>query len=242
MKRFHFQLIPSIFFVVSLGILLALGTWQLKRLAWKNAMVETFGARLLLPPQLLPPTSSWQTANLEELNFRPVEAQGEFNSDQEIHLYTQISRKSAKRRGAGYWVITPFELDKGGVILVNTGFVPEQYKDVKTRPWQKVTGKHHIAGIIKTDQGKNYFTPEDDVANNVWFTRNVATINRHLQLKNAAPFMIALTRGLNEGGLPQPRVAKISLANNHMGYAITWYGLALMLAGVFFAFSWKRRE
>lgn len=242
MKRFHFQLVPGIFFIVALTVLLSLGTWQLKRLAWKNDLVETITSRLSKPRQLLLPSAEWGSVDLAAINYQVVEAEGRFNQGDEVHLYAQVAQNKAKYSGTGYWIVAPFYLESGAVILVNKGFVPEKYKDPKARPWKPFAGIQKIIGIIKTDQGVNYFTPENDLPKNIWFTRNVAAISSHLKLKQAAPFMIALTKSLNSDALPQPREAKISIANNHKGYAITWFGLALTLIAVFFAFSLRSTQ
>lgn len=242
MNKFHFQLIPSIFFLIALAILLSLGTWQVKRLSWKNDLIDIISSRVNLAAEALPDMEAWKHLKLEDVNYRKVEARGRFDNNEEIHIFTQVAPGKAKYSGTGFWVITPFLLDSGGVVLVNRGFVPEKFKQKRTRLSTQVKGQQTIIGIIKTDQGTNYFTPDTDYKRNIWFTRNISAISNHLELKNAAPFLIALTKAENANLLPQPRDVKITLSNNHLGYAITWFGLALTLIGVFAAFSLKPRQ
>lgn len=242
MKKFHFQRIPSLFFITALTILLSLGSWQVKRLNWKNNLIETINSRIHLPPQALPDPGIWRELNLEELNYRVVEARGKFDHREEVHIFTQVTPRKEKYGGTGFWVMVPFHLESGGVVLVNRGFVPEKFKQRHTRRHSEIEGQQTIIGIIKTDQGTNYFTPESDYKNNIWFTRNIGAIVEHLELTNAAPFSIALKKSGTDKSLPQPREISVNLPNNHLGYAITWFGLALTLIGVFVAFSFKSRQ
>ena len=86
MNRIHFQLVPSLFFIISLAILLALGTWQVKRFSWKTNLVEMINSRIDLPPQSLPPVETWKQLDLDNLNYRAVKASGRFNYKDEVHL------------------------------------------------------------------------------------------------------------------------------------------------------------
>ncbi len=239
MNRIHFQLVPSIFFIISLAILVALGTWQVKRFNWKTNLVEMINSRIDLPPQPLPPPRTWKQLDLDNMNYRAVKASGRFNYKDEVHLFTQMPAGKATYSGTGYWVIVPFELDGGGVVLVNRGFVPEKFKQQRTRLKSQVEGRRTITGFIKTDQGSNYFTPETDFKNNIWYTRNIKAIAEHLELENFAPFLITQSGDASKDSLPQPRELNVKLENRHLGYAITWYGLALTLIGVFVVFSFK---
>jgi len=240
MKRFRPQLVPGIFFIIALAILLSLGTWQVKRMNWKNNLIETITSRVNQSARSLPAMAIWKQLDLEDLNYRPVEARGTYLKE-EVHIFTQVAPGNAYS-GTGFWVIAPFYLERGGVVLVNRGFVPERFKQSRTRTRNavRVLGEQTITGIIKTNQGTNYFTPQTDFKRNIWFTRDAGAIAEHLELKNAAPFFITLTKAPSTGDLPQPREIKVKLPNNHLGYAITWFGLALTLIGVFGVFSFRK--
>jgi len=144
MKRFHLQLVPGIFFICSLAILLGLGTWQVKRLNWKNNLIETISSRVNLIARPLPQRSGWKQLDLEELIYRVVEARGTYDHKEEIHIFTQTALGKAKYSGTGFWVIVPFHLDTGGIILVNRGFVPEKFKQPRSRPDTQITGEQKI--------------------------------------------------------------------------------------------------
>ncbi len=242
MNKVQFQLIPNVFFIIALAILVALGTWQVKRFNWKTSLIETINSAIDQPPQPLPPMDTWKQLDLDQLNYRAVKATGRFNYKDEVHLFTHVPAGKATYSGVGYWVIVPFLLEDGGTVLVNRGFVPEKFKQQRTRLKSQVEGRQTITGFIKTDQGANYFTPETDYKNNIWYTRNIKAISDHLELENAAPFLIARSGDVNKDSLPQPREINVNLENRHLGYALTWYGLALTLIGVFVVFSFKSRK
>jgi len=239
MKRFRPRLVPGIFFLIALTILLALGTWQVKRLQWKNHLIETIASRVNLPTRPLPPLNTWKQLDLGQWIYRVVKARGKFDPEKQVHIFTQVGPEQGGYNVAGYWVVVPFYLECGGVVLVNRGFIPEKFKQQRLPPYPNTGGQQTIIGIVKTNQGRNYFTPENDYRNNIWFTRDIKAISSYFKLENAAPFLIALTKGNGTGPLPQPREAKVTLSNNHLGYAITWYGLAFTLIGVFVVFSLK---
>jgi surfeit locus 1 family protein len=239
MQRFRPQLVPSIFFIISLAILLGLGSWQVKRLTWKNNLVEIVNSRIDTAPQSLPPQSTWKQLDVDQYIYRLAKARGTFDPKDEVHIFTKVLPGKGEYSGTGFWVIAPFYLKDGGVVLVNRGFVPEKFKQRRTRITPQ--GKQTITGIIKTSQGTNFFTPDTDFKRNIWFTRDIKAISEHLELKNSAPFMIALTNSSNASPLPQPRVIDVELSNKHLGYAVTWFGLALTLIGVFVVFSFKSR-
>ncbi len=228
--------------MVALAILLSLGTWQMQRLKWKNQLIETVSSRINQPAQPLPKLNTGKQFNLDEMIYRVVKARGTFDYKEEVHIFTQVNPGKAEYSGTGFWVIAPFYLKSGGVVLVNRGFVPEKFKQQRTRLKSQIAAEQTIEGIIKTSQGTNYFTPDTDYKRNIWFTRDIKAISEHLELKNAAPFLISLTKGDGVNLLPQPREVKIDLDNKHLGYAITWYGLALTLIGVFVVFSLKSRH
>ncbi len=239
MSGFRLQLLPSVFFAIALAILLALGTWQIDRMSWKNKLIETIKSQAKLPPQALPPKSTWKQLDPAKLEYRTFEARGTFDLGNEIHLFTHTSPSKTKFGGAGYLLIVPFRLNAGGTVLVNRGFVPENLKDRETRLPFQLTGEQKITGLVQLSQGVNYFTPKTNFKKNIWYTRDINAFAKYLNLPEVAPFIITITKNANDQALPLAREPKITLANNHLGYALTWYGLALALCVVFVVFSRK---
>ena len=97
-----------------------------------------------------------------------------------------------------------------------------------------------VTGLLRAPEQANYFTPANDAASNAWYRREPADIARAFNLVNVAPFMLDATGEYRPDMLPQPNETKLTFTNNHLGYALTWYGLACTLVGVFCAFAWQR--
>ena len=97
-----------------------------------------------------------------------------------------------------------------------------------------------VTGLMREPEARNIFTPADDAAHNMWFTRDPAAIARVEGLDRAAPFTVDADVSAVPGGLPQGGETVLDIPNNHLSYALTWFGLALGLAGVFAVFAARR--
>lgn len=235
MARLRLILVPGLCTLVVAAILVALGVWQLKRLAWKDALIAQVEARSKAAPVALPPPSAWPTMTPPSYEFRHVWLDGTFINTKE----TLILRASAD--GAGYHVITPLLLKSGGTVLVDRGFVPASLKDPSTRAAGEIAGEVHLTGLLRAPEPRNVFTPADDPAQGQFYTRDPVEIATAEHLREAAPFSVDVDPTVtNPGGWPKPTQAELSIPNNHFSYAITWFGLALGLCGVFVSYAWPR--
>jgi surfeit locus 1 family protein len=223
-------------------ILCGLGVWQLQRLAWKNDLITTVESRTALAPVAAPGPAEWPRLDYDAVDYLPVALVGAFHNDLEAHVYASLSDPiGGPIGGQGYFVLTPFQTVDGWWVIVNRGFVPTERKDPATRSGGQTEGLTEITGLLRQPQGRNAFTPPDDVAGNVWFTRDPAAIAEARGLPGAllAPYYIdARFDPSLPGGLPQGGETVVSFPNNHLQYVITWFGLALALLGVFF--GWLR--
>ena len=226
---------PALGTLIVGSILIGLGLWQLHRLAWKEALLARIETRSKAAPADLPPLSRWTSLTPDEYEYRHVAAAGIFDNAAE----TLILR--ASEDGPGYHVIAPLRLDGGGVILVDRGFVPAALKDPATRADGQIGGEIHVTGLLRAPEPRNAFTPADDPAHNEFFTRDPLKIAARDRLANAAPFSIdADPTMVNPGGWPKPAAVAVAIPNNHLSYALTWFGLALGLFGVFAYYAWSR--
>ncbi|MFZ0606894.1 MAG: SURF1 family cytochrome oxidase biogenesis protein, partial [Xanthobacteraceae bacterium] len=139
--------------------------------------------------------------------------------------------------GPGYWVFTPARLADGGVVMVNRGFVPEGRQDPKSRPGGQVSGTVDIVGTMRWPDTRHWFTPNDEPSHNLWFSRDPSAIAAAKGIGPVAPFYVEQESPPPPGGLPQPGKLVVSLPDNHLQYAITWFGLAAVLAGVTISFA-----
>lgn len=217
-------------------ILCALGTWQVQRLAWKTDLIETVNTRTQLPPVAAPGPGEWPALDLADIDYTPVTVAGTFDNDHEIAVYEPLTDPQGPLGGQGYFILTPLQTADGWYVIVNRGFVPEANKDAATRPAGQIEGPTEVTGLLRRAQGRNWFTPANDVEGNVWFTRDPAPIGEALGIPadRLAPYYIdAFYDPDLPGGMPQGGETDVSFPNNHLQYAITWYGLALVLAVMF---------
>lgn len=233
-------ILPGIFAAVAFAILLGFGFWQLERLEWKEALIARVESRIHAPAAPLPPPSEWKRVNADEDEYRRVSATGRFHHDKEAHVYAVLSERPGRAGGPGYWVMTPLELPDGAFVIVNRGFVPLDRRDPAARAAGQVAGTVTVTGLLRTPEQANYFLPENDPAKDAWYRRDPLEIGRARGLSAVAPFTIDADATANPGGLPQGGETRVSFPNNHLQYAVTWFGIALALVGVFVAFAWQR--
>ena len=213
----------------ALLVLVGLGTWQLGRLQWKNNLIDSFEARVAAPPVAVPAGG----AAIDPFEFRQLDLTGRFLHDKEIFLTGRTYEGNA-----GFHVVTPFELADGRLILINRGWVSEGYKDPAKRAFSRVDGPTTVAGILRKPGQKGYFVPENEPAKGFWFTLVPAEINAHLGLGTVAidSFYADAIRTSAVVTLPIAAKTELNLRNAHLSYALTWYGIALALIGVYIAF------
>jgi surfeit locus 1 family protein len=124
--------------------------------------------------------------------------------------------------------------------MINRGFVPTDLRDPARRPESLPEGEVTITGLVRAPEVRTSFTPDDDPARNQWFARDPQAIAAARNLERVAPFLIDADASPNSGGWPRGGQTPLTLPNNHLQYAVTWYGIALTLIGVFTAFAWQR--
>lgn len=231
---------PTVFAVVGVAILIGLGIWQVDRKAWKHNLILTLNTRLAAAPADLPPRASWPRLVQEGNEYERVTFPAEFLDGEEALVYTAGSPLRPDVKGPGYWVFAPARLAGGSIVLVNRGFVPVDRKDVSTRSEGAPHGSVDIVGIMRWPETRGLFTPADDVKGNVWYLRDPKSIADAKKWATAAPFYIDQEAPVPPGGLPKPGKLEVRLPDNHLQYAITWFGLALALAGVYVVWIARR--
>ncbi len=232
--------VPGLTALVALAILLGLGTWQLQRKAWKEGLIAQIQARAYGEPGAIVPEPEWGTWRADQDEFRKVRVTGTFLHPLEAPVYGLAPGGQPGMPTQGYYLITPLKLPDGAVVMVNRGFVPTELKDPASRPASQPAGEVTVTGLVRAPEARNAFTPADDPARNLWFARDIQAIARARNLERVAPFLIDADATPQPGGWPRGGMTPTNLPNNHLQYAVTWYGLALTLIGVFAAFAWRR--
>jgi surfeit locus 1 family protein len=233
---------PALFTLAASVLLVGLGVWQLERLHWKEALIAEIEARSTMPPEPLPPAADWPRLTPDGYDYRHVKAQGTFEHDKEILVFhgPGFSRKGILT--PGYLVLTPLRLASGGIVIVNRGFVPESLKNKAARTEGEIPGPTTVTGLMRPPEPRNLFTPADEPAKARYFTRDPALIAAALGVTDTAPFTIDADDTPVPGGWPKGGTTEIVIPNNHLSYALTWFGLAIGLFGVFAAFAWGQRN
>lgn len=227
-------LVPALF---AFAALLWLGTWQLQRKAWKEALIASLTQRLAAPPIALPPPATWSTLDSANDEYRRVKFRAEFENDKAALVYATASAFRPDISGPGFWVFTPARLDDGSLVVVNRGFVPNDLWNSTTRPDGEISGMVEIIGAMRWADARHWFTPNDDPVHNLWFLRDPATIAAAKGWAHVSPFYVEEEAPVPPGGLPRPGRLVVNLPDDHLQYAITWYGLALVLAVVFITWA-----
>ena len=224
--------VPSIAAACAFAVLVGLGSWQVQRRAWKEGLIATVSERFAVPPAALPPPAEWARLDPATDEFRRVRFTAELLNDKEALVFTTGSSLHGGGAGPGYWVFTPARvLDR--IVMVNRGFVPEDRKDPATRAQGQIAGPVEIVGVMRWPEQPGLFTPAGEPTKNLWFARDPAAIAQAKGLAPVAPFYVEQESPPAPGGLPRAGKLQPTFPNNHLGYAITWYGLALVLAGSF---------
>jgi surfeit locus 1 family protein len=214
---------PTLFFVLSFILLTSLGVWQLQRLEWKNnILLATDQAQALPALGSLP-------AETEGLLYRKAVLTGKFLHEHTIHL---IGRQQGM--DVGYYMVTPFSLDDDGrILLVNRGFSPI---GKESKPDGLVT----VEGIIRPLREKRYFAPENVPEKNIWTYENLDMIERMVGIR-PLPLVLEVTGAVEKDVFPVPSDGTVIFRNDHLGYAVTWFGLALASVVMFGAYYRKKQ-
>ena len=207
----------SAFFV--LAVLVGLGTWQIQRLRWKLDLIARVDARVSASPLPPPPPAAWSTFVAEAEEYRHVRLEGRFlpGHDTKVKAVTEL--------GGGSWVIAPFLATDGFIVLVNRGFVGT---DVPSSDRKEPPEIRTITGLLRISEPRGAFLRHNDPKEGRWYSRDVAAIASADGIGEVAPYFIDADAALDAGG-PVGGLTVVAFSNNHLAYALTWYGLAAML-------------
>ena len=235
-------LLPAVLTVVGIGVLVTLGTWQWLRMGEKHAFIERLETQAQGPAAPLPPTGEWQRLDLAALDLTRSTAKGSY-LDGIASVRTTIAAGppgSRQLSGFGRWVFQGFRLEDGATILVNRGFVPEAlYGAMKP-----ASGPVTVSGFLRAPEARNSFTPADLPGKREFYTRDPEAIAASLGLPGA-PFYLEAERsgdGMTPPAGVDVRELIARIPDNHLQYALTWFGLALTLIGVFGAYALQARR
>jgi surfeit locus 1 family protein len=219
-------LVPAASAALMVLVLLGLGTWQVQRLAWKRGILAQLDAAERLAPVPL---------GTDPSPFAKVAATGKLRPDLAVRYGAEVQDLAA---GAipGAQLVVPLERPGAPPLLIDLGWVPDHGAPPALPTGDSVT----IVGFVHPPAHPGWFAAADDVAGRRFFTLDPAAIGAALGLSAVAPFTLvalgpppaATDAPIPAGHLPQP-------PNNHLQYALTWYGLAAALVVVFVTYIRK---
>jgi surfeit locus 1 family protein len=231
MIRFRALLVPTLWFVPGLALLIGLGMWQIERLHEKETLIASVQAGLSAPAV---PLSQALQAGAATAEWRHVRVTGHFLHNKEIYLFAQ-----GPNGAFGVQVVTPLVQDNGEAILVDRGFVPDALRDPKTRRAAQVAGEVSLTGVLRLSQKPGLFTPRPDEKARLWFVKDVPTMAKADGI-SASLFLVEADAAPNPGGWPLGGQTRVDFPNDHLQYAMTWFGLALALTGIYLLYHRSR--
>jgi surfeit locus 1 family protein len=225
LRGFRPRFWPSLIAGCGVLVLLSLGTWQVVRLFEKRAINGLRAERLAIAPAPLPPTladpASWE--------FRRVTVTGEFRHAIELYLPCR-----SQRGNEGTCILSALLRDGAPPLLVNRGWVPPARKDPARRAAAQIEGRQTIEGVLRVAAQRTRFMPDNDARRNVWFWYELPAMAKALGQEQLAPFYLeASVDPSAPEGAPLGGQTRFQLPDNHLGYAFTWFALAIALAVIY---------
>ncbi|MCA7119992.1 MAG: SURF1 family protein [Acidibrevibacterium sp.] len=223
-KRRNF-LVPTLSTAVMLAVLLGLGVWQLRRLAWKEGILAAIAAAEAAPPVALPAAPTPFEKIVVHGRYLPV-----------IALYGADVRETARGPTMGGQLLQVLVPAEGPPLLVARGWIP----DGALAAFAEAAPAVSVTGFVRLPARPGWFTPRDDPGRLRFYTLDPARIGAALGLKTVAPFTLMAMGAPPPGGIPAPAESLPRPPNNHLSYALTWFGLAIVLAVIYGL--WLRRH
>jgi surfeit locus 1 family protein len=236
--RIHFRPYPgfTVMTVLMAAFLSGLGVWQLERLQWKLGLIADTDRSIHAPAMSL------DGGVLPHGDYVHVALTGYFLNAKEAYVFT-----TADGGAPVYHVLTPFVSVRGQTFMADWGLVPKEKLDPATRSKGLISGVTQLTGIWRRPDASGLFTPVSDPAKHIWYARDLKAIAAADHVSLAAPVVIEADATPNPGGWPVGGQTVVDFPNNHLSYAVTWFGLAIGLLGVYLAYhaskgrlGWKR--
>lgn len=203
------------------AVLTGLGIWQVQRLGWKSDLIARVDARLAAPVVKAPTPPDWPALSAQADEYRRVSLTGSYLPEADALV------KAVTEYGAGYWVMSPLQVPEGWIVWINRGFVPQDRNTVSDRPLP--SGRQRVIGLLRMSQPGGAFLRSNDPGNDRWYSRDVQALARTRDLDGVAPYFIDAARN-DQNRFPVSGLTVVKFRNPHLGYALTWFALALGLA------------
>jgi surfeit locus 1 family protein len=222
------------------GLFLVLGVWQVQRLAWKEGLIAEVDARLTAAPYVLPPPDHWEFVHLDDLAYHPITVTGTYVPDKTVLVFTSLSDDAkGKYKGPGYWVMVPLDAG-GGIAFINRGFVPQANAPAFANGGPLPQGPQTITGIGIAPEEAGAFTPGPDKTGRIEWVRDPARLASLAGVSGTVLGMTIDAPATALGALPQGGETTVDFPNNHLGYALTWFGFAILTPCLLAFWIWRQ--
>lgn len=212
--------------MVLLAGFVALGLWQVQRLAWKQDLIARLEQRLAAAPAPAPGATDWAALSKTADEYRRVSVRGRFDHTRETFV------SASTELGSGYWVLTPLQSEDGFWLLVNRGFVTPQLRERSRRAADEPRTAIEVSGLLRLSEPGGSVLQRNEPAAGRWYSRDVAAIAGARQLSGpVAPYFVDAWPAADREAWPRPGLTVLQFSNNHLVYALTWFALAAMVAG-----------
>jgi cytochrome oxidase assembly protein ShyY1 len=238
----------GVFTLVMVALFVSLGMWQLQRRVEKHALIARLTERLAAAPGPLPSPSRWSALTPAQDEFRRVSFVATYQPGPDAMVYSSGSAVRDDISGPGTWAFMPAVLPTGETVVINAGFVQNTMQDRTQQDGavsRLITNESvTLTGYIRFPEAAGALTPSENPAKRLWFTRDHLAMARALGWgeggRPVAPFYIDLEQPVPASGIPKPGPLEVHLKDDHLQYAITWFGLA---GAVVIAFGvWLRTQ
>ena len=213
---------------VLFALLCGLGVWQLERLQWKLALIATVNGHMTAAPVSLDAITAMPA---DQAQYRRVILHGRFDHAREAYVFTTDTTGAPV-----YHVLTPLLTDDGKTLMVDRGAVPKEKLDPASRAAGNAAGEATVTGVWRAPDAPGLFTPAADLAHRTWYSRDLKGIAAADHIILSDPVLVEADASPNPGGWPKGGQTVVSFRNEHLSYAVTWFGLALVLLGVWFSY------
>ncbi|MFD1745656.1 SURF1 family protein [Rhizobium helianthi] len=223
---------------ILLAVLVTLGTWQVGRLHWKEDLLAQIEARRDADPT---PLAEHTVAEVRNEEYLHVRLQGRFDHKRERHFFATLEGST------GFYIYTPLILSDEKYIFINRGFVPYDMKEADTRAQGQVEGEVELTGYVRQilDRKPSWLVPDNDEKKNIFYWKdwNGMVSSSGLKPEQVLPLFVDADKAVQvPGGWPKSGVTQFEFPNNHLQYALTWYGLALTLIAIVIAYSIRQQK
>lgn len=231
--RFRPTFWATVVFLPVFALLLALGTWQVQRLGWKNNLIETRVARISAPMLEISEAKAASSPDLNE--YRPIRLSGILQADHQFRLLNRLYEGTQ-----GSHLIVPMVLDDDqGTIMVDRGWIPRgSLENISPTPSTPII----LNGFVRAYTEPGAFLPDNEPDTNNWFHMTEPELLAAAELSDGVGFYVEAGPESSVSGIyPAGAVPDVNLRNSHLQYAGTWYSFAGVLLVIFIVFHWRRK-